>query len=181
MSLFKRKNVILGILVVALLVTSYVNYTMFGKSTATIAEEDNPNNAKLVQQLDLTDVVEGSVTIDSAFFTDYRISRDVSRSENISTLESIVANANSTKANIEQANQELVKLTQLSESEMRIEGMIKSKGFRDCVVFIGSGQTRVLVDAATLTRQQAVQIQSIIVSELNLEPANVFVAASGIK
>ncbi|MCL1914631.1 MAG: SpoIIIAH-like family protein [Eubacteriaceae bacterium] len=181
MSILKKKNVVLGLLVAALLATSYVNYTFFSNNSATVYEEDNPNNAKLVDQLDLSSVIEGNAKVKEGFFNEYRIEREASRSENIEILQSIVSNPNSDKGAIDSANAELVSLVRLTEAERNLEGSIKSKGFNDCIVFISVANARVLVDAASLTEQQAAQIQSIVSQELSIELSKIAIAASGLQ
>lgn len=181
MAILKKKNIVLGSLVLLLIVASFANYKLFNKNVSPVAEDDNPNNAHLVGNLNEQDIMDGKVTISATFFTDYRIQRDSTRSENIETLEGIVNNQNSSKTNVDEAQKQMMALVELSEKELLLENMIKSKGFKDCVVFIHEGYVNVLVDAESITAQQAIQIQDIVAKEMKIELSKISIASSGNK
>jgi len=178
MSILKSKNFILGALVVLLLATSYINFNMFGKPQE-VAESDNPNNAKLVSEMSLDSVVNGQATVNSAFFSEYRLERDAVRSANLTLLEDIVNNNNSSKETVAEANEQMIKLVQNRETIRNLEGQIKSKGFSDAVVFIDTDYVNVFVDAPTITQQQAVQIQDIVSKETGIDLSHISVGCSG--
>lgn len=177
----KKKNLILVGLFAILLVLSYVNYTYFNP-TKTVSEDNNedPYNAHLVNgDLSEEEIMAGNGKISSEFFADYRLERERTRSENIETLQTISENKDTSAESISNAQNEMVSLVKLSEQELLVENLIKSKGFSDCVVFIHQGYVNVVVEAEAITPQQAVQIQDIIAKECSVELSKITVAVSG--
>ncbi|MDR2519853.1 MAG: SpoIIIAH-like family protein [Eubacteriaceae bacterium] len=180
MSILTKKNMILGALVVLLVATSYINFKMFGDSKGEVAEEDNPNNTKLVSQMiSLDEVVNGQAKVTSAFFSEYRMERDAVRSENLTLLENTVNSKNSSPEAIAEANSEMIKLVKNRETIRNLEGQIKGKGFRDTVVYFDSSYVNVFLDCETISQQQAVQIQDIIVKETSVDLAHISIGCSG--
>ncbi len=178
MLLLKKKQIVLGALVVLLVAAVYTNYRFFNNTKET-AETDNPLNAELVSNMDEDSIMGGTVTLSESFFTDYRIEREQTRSENIETLEEIVESEDASTETINAANLELVAIVQLSEQELLLENLIKSKGYDDCIVFIHQGYVNVIVDAEEITQQQAVQIQDIVASECGVDLSKITIAVSG--
>jgi stage III sporulation protein AH len=117
MLLLKKKQIVLGALVVLLVAAVYTNYRFFNNTKET-AETDNPLNAELVSNMDEESIMGGSVKISESFFTDYRIERERTRGENIETLEGIVESEDASAETINAANLELVAIVQLSEQEL---------------------------------------------------------------
>ncbi|MCL1802709.1 MAG: SpoIIIAH-like family protein [Eubacteriaceae bacterium] len=180
MSILQKKNLILGVLVVMLVATSYINYRMYVNTPNEVAETDNPNNLRLVTEMTtLEEVVAGQQKVNSAFFSEYRLERDAVRSENITLLESIVNNKNATKEAVAEATDQMIKLVQNREAIRSIEGQIKSKGFDDAVVFIESGYATVFIDANDISQQQAIQIQEVVHKETGIEISNIAIGCSG--
>ena len=174
----KKKQVILVILVVLLIAAVYTNYAFFNPAKEA-AETDNPLNAELVANMDEEASMGGNAEISDTFFTDYRLEREKTRGENIETLEGIVQSEGASVETIDNANEEMIALVQLSEQELLLENLIKSKGFEDCIVFIHQGYVNVLVDAVEITQQQAVQIQDAVASECGVELSKITIAVSG--
>ena len=178
---FKRKNIILTGLIVLLLAVSCINY-FYLDNTRTVGENDtdNPYNAQLVSG-DLTEeeVMSGAGSVSSEFFAEYRLERERTRSENIETLQVISQSVESSSQSIENAQTEMIALVKLSEQELLLENLIKSKGFEDCVVFIHQGYVNILVDAKSITQQEAIQIQDIVAKECGIELSKISIAVTG--
>jgi hypothetical protein len=62
MLLLKKKQIVLGALVVLLVAAVYTNYRFFNNTKET-AETDNPLNAELVRNMDEDSIMGGTVTL----------------------------------------------------------------------------------------------------------------------
>lgn len=59
------------------------------------------------------------------------------------------------------------------ESESKMETLIKSKGFKDCVVYLSDQSAKVVVKSDGLEQAQAAQIMDIVVSESEVPSENI--------
>lgn len=147
----KKKIIVLISLVVLLVATGVLNYFL------------NLNNAPK----DDDDIVAPT------FFASYREDRETTRAEEILYLDSIITSAEADEETIAQARQKKLALCDIMETELILEGLIKAKGFEDCVVTISTENVNVVVKKEELTQEQAAQILHIIVSETDFESPNV--------
>lgn len=150
----KKKIIILVSLVLLLVATGVLNYFLTVKN---LDEGNNPVDAE------------------STFFTNYRTERTNTRAEGILYLEDIIASVNSDKDTVAAAQAKKLKIVDDMELELTLEGLIKAKGFSDCVVTISSANVNVVVMDADLTVEEAAQILNIIVTETSYTAGNVIV------
>ncbi len=180
----KNKGLLVIALVAILAAATTVNYKLSEKSNTASTDTSSSGviNAELVNNsYSEEDVMTSTTGVDSKFFSEYRTQRENTRSENISLLEGIVSDSTSTSEMVNNAQQEIINLTKLSEKEMVVENLIKAKGFKDVIVFIHEGYVNVVVDATQLTTAQASQIQDIAVKECSVEASKVCIAVSKAK
>jgi len=198
--LFKVKRpVIIGILLMLLVLTGYVNH-YFTEQAQMRASKDYKNyeleemarnseleiaEDKLVSNpYEHVDIVE--ITRDDEqysletmysdaskdvknYFVEYRLSRDKLRATLVDRLDQIVNNENTAEDVRTEAQREILALGKSSETELQIEGLIKSKGFDDAIVFLTDKDIKVVVSTAELGEQDMVKILEIVKSETNLE------------
>lgn len=103
-------------------------------------------------------------------FATNRLERDSARAKTQETYESIVSDQNASEDTKAAAYDNLMELAQQAESETKVEGLIREKGFADAFVcFSVLGELDVLVKTESLTETQVAQIADIIVRYTNLE------------
>ncbi len=170
----KKKNIILIALVVLVLGVSYINYTYFNKKSA-VSEQVPPQNATLVSADNEEDIMNGSKELSKDFFEEYRLERENKRSENIDTLKEIAQTKENTQS-VQDAQNSMMALVKLSESELLIENQIKSKGYEDCIVFIHNDYVNAVVLTNEMSAEQAVQIQDIISKNTGCELSKISIA-----
>lgn len=103
-------------------------------------------------------------------FATNRLERDSARAKAQETYESIVADQNASEDTKAEAYNQLLTSAQQAESESKVEGLIREKGFKDAFVcFSALGELDVLVKAETLTEIQVAQIADIIVRYTDLD------------
>ena len=91
-----------------------------------------------------------------------RLSREQTRSKNKETLQQMIDNENVAQDLREQAANDLMNLTKISEKELAAETMLEAKGFANSVVSINDESVDVVICLETLTDMQKAQIEDII-------------------
>lgn len=109
------------------------------------------------------------------FFATYRTDREATRAQEILYLEDIIAGANSDEATIANAQAKKLELVDSMEVELALEGLIKAKGFEDCVVTISKDNVNVVVKDSELALDEAAQILDIIVGETDYTATDVVI------
>lgn len=99
------------------------------------------------------------------YFVEYRLSRDKMRAGIVDRLDNIVNNPQTAENTRNTAQDEIMKIGKVSEKELQIEGLIKSKGFEEAVVFLTDEDIKVVVSKNELSEQDVVKILDIVKSE----------------
>lgn len=107
------------------------------------------------------------------YFVEYRLSRDKLRATLVDRLNTIINNENTSTQVRDEAQKEIISIGNMSETELKIEGLIKSKGFEDAIVFLSEDDIKVVVSTSELNEQDMVKILDIIKSETNYDTNNI--------
>ncbi|KPU28087.1 stage III sporulation protein AH [Caloranaerobacter sp. TR13] len=105
------------------------------------------------------------------YFIEYRLSRDKLRASLVERLNNIINNEKTDEQTRRKAQEEIIRIGNISEKELLIEGLIKAKGFEDALVFLKDNSVRVIVSADVLSEQDVMKILEIVKSETNFEPS----------
>lgn len=146
----RTKIIILSAMILLLGVTAYLN----------IALNNSINNSD-------------PVTETANYFQTYRTDRESMRDQEMLYYDSIIASDTSTEEAISNAEEARLSLVAQMEKELVVEGLIKAKGFEDCVITISDNNVNAVVKATSLTSDQVAQIVSIIQTELKTNIANI--------
>lgn len=146
----RTKIIILSAMILLLGVTAYLN----------IALNNSINNSD-------------PVTETANYFQTYRTDRESMRDQEMLYYDSIIASDTSTEEAISNAEEARLSLVAQMEKELVVEGLIKAKGFEDCVITISDNNVNAVVKCASLTSDQVAQIVSIIQTELKTNIANI--------
>lgn len=103
------------------------------------------------------------------YFIEHRLSRDKLRANLVDKLNEVVNNDKTDNEVRKEAQREIIRLGNISENELHIEGLIKAKGFDDVLVFLKEEEARIVVSTDELTEQDVVKILEIIRSETELD------------
>ena len=110
----------------------------------------------------------------SSYFQTYRSDRESTRDQEMLYYDAIIASESSSAEAIASAEEAKLSLIELMEQELVVEGLIKAKGFEDCVVTIsGSNVNAVVKSAAELTSTEVAQIVDIIQTQLSTSLENI--------
>jgi len=109
------------------------------------------------------------------FFVDCRLTRDRICSQRIELLKEIANNPDSSSEVRDQAQKDIMQITDSLGKETEIEKLIIARGFKDAVVMLQSKAATVIVQAPSLPRSDAERIAEIVAKATGLESDNVFV------
>ncbi len=131
------------------------------------SKDINDNVAEVISSNneDLAEVMNTESTTSRDYFVEYRLSRDKLRAGAMDRLDEIVKNENTAEDVRTKAQEEIINIGNISEKELQIEGLVKSKGFDEALVFISDEDIKVVVSANELKDQDVVKILDIVKSE----------------
>ncbi len=109
----------------------------------------------------------------SSYFQTYRSDRESTRDQEMLYYDAIIASETSSADAIATAESAKLALIEQMEQELVVEGLIKAKGFEDCVVTISDSDVNAVVKSGDLTETEVAQIVDIIQSQLNTRLENI--------
>ena len=157
-----RKTIVIASMVLLLLVTGFLNW----RYTQAKAEENLQNNNNVTENPD-----DGVTT--SSTFSDYRLERERTRTQEITYIDSIISNTNTDQETLAEAQLMKLELTDPLEKEMLLEGLLKAKGFEDVFVTLSDESINVVVKDAELNQSEVAQILELVQRETSASAQNV--------
>jgi len=145
----------------------YIDIVDSLQTSDNIAEVISTSNNELTQAMD------AESTSKRNYFVEYRLSRDKLRAGMVDRLDEIVSNTQTTDVVRTKAQEEIIKIGNISEKELQIEGLVKSKGFEEALVFLTDNDIKVVVSKNELTEQDMVKILDIVKSETTFDSNNI--------
>lgn len=109
----------------------------------------------------------------SNYFIEYRLSRDKLRASLVDRLNEIISNERSSDDMINQSQGEIIRIGELAEKELYLEGLIKAQGFEDALVFLDKESARIVVSTEELKEQDVMRILELVRSETSIEASNI--------
>lgn len=125
---------------------------------------DNPGEAVLTSGMNVSD-----------YIANVQLSREQVRAKNKETLMSLINNTNIEEAAKQQAIQEMIDMTAVSEKENAAETLLLAKGFSDPVVSITNGKVDVVINASSITDPQRAQIEDIVKRKTEVNADNIII------
>lgn len=169
-----KKLVAIISLVLLIAIAFVLNYGYTNKKEEAAKNEYSQNSQ--VIQTSTSSAKETSTEKDKLFtgiFTIYREEREINRSRSIDALKEIVENKNTSEATRDEAQRQIIKLTEITNQEMIIENLIKAKGFQDAVVMIDNGIVNVIVQTDKLSEEEVAQIVEIVSRQTGVSLDNI--------
>lgn len=112
---------------------------------------ENPGEAVLTSGMSVAD-----------YIASVQLSREQIRAKNKETLMSLINSTNIDEAAKQQAIQDMIRITEISEKENAAETLLMAKGFADPVVSITDDKVDVVIHASSITDPQRAQIEDIV-------------------
>ena len=183
-----KRQIILSCLTAMLAIAVYINYTMSQKEIITpvteLTEHTSFGDTEFVnaspeqtpaQEVSAAKPEEIRAEADPAadYFAQARLQKTVDRDEAVQTLQTIMGGGDITNDEAVTTALDAVQLSSLIESEGRIESLIKSQGFADCVVYLDGDSAKVVVRSDGLQASDAALIKDLILGEVSVTPENI--------
>ncbi|MBO5757710.1 MAG: SpoIIIAH-like family protein [Clostridia bacterium] len=110
----------------------------------------------------------------SSYFSSVQVSRQKARDEALEVLNSVVDNDNATDQVKAEAVAEIRQIASEMENEAKIESLIKTKGYAQCVAVIsGENVSIVLQHEGELSAAALAQINAIVYEQTGISPAGI--------
>lgn len=171
-----KKQIILASLTLVLGIAVYMNYVFSEVENELAADAEstqiNYGDAAFVNA-DSGEQVQEVMADTSDYFAQARLSRMTSRDDAVETLAAILGGGDLSDEENAAYTMEAVNITQLSESESKIESLIKAQGFQDCVVYLDGETASIVVRSEGLAAEQAAQIKDILLTEVTIPAENI--------
>ena len=148
----RTKIIVITVMVLLLGVTGYLNVML--------------NNSVSLENQTATQTT-------ASYFSTYRTTRESTRDQEMLYYDAIIANETSTEEAIKNAENSKLALINQMEQELVVEGLIKAKGFEDCIITISSANVNAVVKAKELTSTEVAQIVAVIQSQLATSIENI--------
>ncbi|MFO7154639.1 MAG: SpoIIIAH-like family protein [Caldicoprobacter oshimai] len=183
MLVIKRKSVVMGILIVLLIITGYLNLVynqsvLNGQDAQEAVSQQGKEDGIAVKDKEGSseeedDTAEVAAVSSANFFASYRQERENTRKEEIEYIREILDNPASDPEMKKEAQAQLLEITKNMEKELAIEALIKAKGFKDVVVILHKDSVNVIVDKPELKQEEVAQILDIVRRESGHKPENI--------
>ncbi|MBE7074437.1 MAG: SpoIIIAH-like family protein [Clostridiales bacterium] len=149
----KTKVFILVAMVLLLGVTGYLNIALNNRVTQTST----------------------STVTTANYFSTYREDRQSTRDQELLYYDAIITSESSSDEAVKNAEAKKLAIVAQMETELVIEGLIKAKGFEDCIVTNVDPNVKVVVKCvdATLTSSEVAQIVSIVKEQTAVDIDNI--------
>lgn len=173
-----KKQIVLASLILILGVAVYINWTFANDENSIVtggqASDSSTSDASTSDKnYGDAELVSGSVDNADDFFAQARLEKQTSRDEAVSTLAKMFGDTSASSDQVKEATDKALATAKMIESESKMETLIKSKGFQDCVVYLSDQSAKVVVKSEGLEQAQAAQIMDIVVSETEVPSENV--------
>lgn len=166
-----KKQIIFACLTLILGIAVYMNYA-FSVTEDSIVQDAAAAESKSVSYGEAEYVSMGaSDEID--YFSQARLSRMTSRDEAVETLSAILGGGDLSGEEEAVYTEKAMNLTQLSESENKIESLVMAQGFEDCVVYLDGETANIVVRSEGLSAGDAAKIKDILLSEVTISSENI--------
>lgn len=184
-----KKHLVAAGLALVLAVGLYANFAIgsnvSGKSTSEdnygdtrLVSNENGNTSKSSDKKD-SDIVSASANTEKAtdsseeYFAKARIDKQASREEAKETLKSIYGGGDMTKDELAVVAQDAQQLTDLMETENKIETTLKAQGFEDVLCYLSDNSANIIVKSQGLDIAQAAQIKNALLAEVEVAGENI--------
>lgn len=125
---------------------------------------DNPGEAVLTSGMNVSD-----------YISSVQLNREQVRARNKETLMNLINNPNIEEAAKQEAIQEMIDMTAISEKENAAETLLLAKGFADPVVSISNGKVDVVINASAISDPQRAQIEDIVKRKTEVGAENIII------
>lgn len=146
------------------------------------SQEDNNTNDEIVENNEIVDNNTVSTSSSNSksnkdYFSSSKLERDTMYSQMLETYEKVLNSNNSLETQKQSASEEITKINNVKNGIMICENLIKTKGFKNVVIFVNGDSISVIVEDEQLSSEEVAQIQNIISRELKAKVENIHISS----
>ena len=158
-----KRNIVMAAVLLFVCAAVYLNWSYNnrqGEADSAMVRAEDQYLATLAEE-------ENAAETSPAYFASARLTRQQSRDEALSLLESAAAGEGASQETIDSAMRSITAMATWSLQETQIENLLLAKEFTDCVVYIGGDGVTVAVPAPTegLSAAAVARITDVITGE----------------
>lgn len=198
MKILKRNQIIVTVIALMLVAAGYLNFANQSKEnnlipTSSVADSEmmaGIGDAQLVnanealqndQQSNIEESSKKENTVnevintnrdnqtqEDSYFVETRLEREKMYSQMLENYQKILETNNLSSEEKKSAQEEIKKINNEKNAIMIAENLIKTKGFKDVIIFKNNGNVTGIIKSNKLEEQEISQIQNIITRELNV-------------
>lgn len=185
MVVLKRKQIVVLALVLMIVIAGYLQYNYRkGDTAATKDENDRLGEAVYVDNddmleddmdyiFDYDDEIGASIQA-SEFFAQAKLDREITRSMDADAFREITNSENASEDIKVEAFNSMMSMIEKNDLEMRIENLIKERGFSDALALFGDdGSIDIIVKSPSLTDANIAQIADIVTRQANVDMSQI--------
>ena len=181
-----KRNLIIAGAVIMIGLAVYVNWIFFaGNATDDSFNYDqsagmNTNYGTTLGTGSTTGDQSSTATDSASYFSSVQVSRQKARDEALEVLNAVVDNDNATDQVKAEAVAEIRQIASEMENEAKIESLIKSKGYAQCVAVISGENVSIVVQhEGELSAAALAQINAIVYEQTGISPAGISIIVKG--
>lgn len=170
----KQRGIVIISLVMCLVILGSANYIYTRNNTKAPEIPDGSDSVTVNPGNDGNVEGEGDQATDAQpqqdYFESYRANRQSIRDMEMKYVQTISGNDNADAEVKKEAEARLLSIAALMEQELKLENLIKAKGFEDAIAFVEDGAISIVIKAKEINGNEATKILKIVVDETG-EPA----------
>lgn len=194
MKILKRNQIIVTVIALMLVAAGYLNFANQNREnnlipTSSVADsemmagigdaqlvnanevsqnnvESDTNQENIVNEVKNTNISEQ--TQEDSYFDETRLEREKMYSQMLENYQKILETNNLSSDEKKNAQEEIKEINNEKNAIMIAENLVKTKGFKDIIIFENNGNVTAIIKADKLEEKEISQIQNIITRELNV-------------
>ena len=194
MKILKRNQIIVTVIALMLVAAGYLNFANQNREnnlipTSSVADsemmagigdaqlvnanevsqnnvESDTNQENIVNEVKNTNISEQ--TQEDSYFDETRLEREKMYSQMLENYQKILETNNLSSDEKKNAQEEIKEINNEKNAIMIAENLVKTKGFKDIIIFKNNGNATAIIKADKLEEKEISQIQNIITRELNV-------------
>ena len=194
MKILKRNQIIVTVIALMLVAAGYLNFANQNREnnlipTSSVADsemmagigdaqlvnanevsqnnvESDTNQENIVNEVKNTNISEQ--TQEDSYFDETRLEREKMYSQMLENYQKILETNNLSSDEKKNAQEEIKEITNEKNAIMIAENLVKTKGFKDIIIFKNNGNVTAIIKADKLEEKEISQLQNIITRELNV-------------
>lgn len=102
------------------------------------------------------------------YFTEHRLEREANRQHQLELIRALIDHPNTDASTRQEAGRKLLRIVDQIGRELRVEGLIRAKGYEDSLVFLGDTSATVVVKSPELKATDVARIADIVMRKTGL-------------